>query len=762
MAEAVLREAGLDVGLYVSPHVDDVRDRVRVNGRRIPRSGVVEFVEACRDYVTDRAADGTGPTFFEVLTAMALWYFDREGVDVAVVEVGIGGRHDATSVVEPVASAVTNVTLEHTDVLGQTVEAIARDKAHVAPGGAPLVTAAGGEALEAIREVAGDVVRVGTDAGADVRVDYRGVVDGREGAARLAGDGWSVEADLALLGAHQAVNAGVAAVLARQAAGVDDGAVVRGLRSAHWPGRFEVIEREPLVVLDGAHNPGACAVLTETLSAFDYDGLSLVFGAMHDKDHAGMAEALPRPDRVYTCRPNLDRAEDRDVLARVFDRSLGDDGVEVVAMNAVEAALRRALADAGADDCVLVTGSLYTVGEARRRWTRPSVPVRVDDLGTARSVLERAGVTPAGTWRMRGKAVHRTVRTRLHPRQARIVKEELLSLGGEAALSGLSRQDEELVEVVLMGTLAQFKRLAEKLAGQPYALAGVGEDLRERLGIGVRPPETPYPWADRTAVMGILNVTPDSFYDGGRFDGPDEAVAAAERMVTAGADVVDVGGESTRPGADPVEADVEIDRVVPVVERLADADALVSIDTRKASVARAALDAGADVVNDVSGLADPEMRFVAADRDVPLVVMHSIDTPVEPSTRVTYDDVVTDVLDGLAERVLLAERAGLDRTKVIVDPGIGFGKSAAENFALLDRLDEFGALGCPVLVGHSQKSMFGSLGYDAGDRDAPTVAASALATVRGADVVRVHDVAANVAAVRTAEATLGRGSAPGS
>jgi dihydropteroate synthase len=247
--------------------------------------------------------------------------------------------------------------------------------------------------------------------------------------------------------------------------------------------------------------------------------------------------------------------------------------------------------------------------------------------------------------------------------------------------------------------------------------------------------------------MGILNATPDSFHDGGEYDTVPDAVTRAEEMVAAGADIVDVGGESTRPGAEPVPVEEEIARVRPVVERVSDLDAAVSIDTRKAAVARAALDAGADILNDVSGLADPEMRLVAAEYDVPVVVMHSLDAPVDPDNEAEYDDVVDDVIDALTERVLLAEKAGLDRSQILVDPGLGFGKSGPESFELLDRLDEFAALGCPVLVGHSHKSLFAEVDRGPDERLAPTVAATALAAERGADVVRVHDVAENRAAV---------------
>jgi dihydropteroate synthase len=762
MVEQTLREAGLDVGLYTSPHLDDVRERVRVNGRKVPEADVCEFVAEVRDYVNERAAVGEAPTFFEVLTALAYWEFARADVDVAVVEVGIGGRYDATSVVDPLASAVTTVTLEHTDLLGDTVGEIARDKAHVAPADRPLVTGATGEALAAVREQAGEVVTVDFTDDADVTVAYGGRTGLVEATVTADGDDWHLDARIPLLGAHQARNAGVAAVLARQVGdalgvGVSAATLERGLRSAHWPGRFEVMERDPLVVLDGAHNPGACEALRETLSEYDYDELFLVVGAMHDKDHDDMAAALPTPDRVFTCKPNLDRAEGQDVLARVYDERAAD----VERHSAVESAVDEALAAAGDDDCVVVTGSLYTVREARTRWTRQVIPERVESVADAEAALERAHVSDPGVWRMRGKGVHRVVETRVQRRQAQYLKEELLSLGGECAISGVAR-DEEDVDVVLMATLAQFRRLADKLGGQPYGLGVFADRLRRELGLpggedgAVASTGDDYPWTDGTAVMGILNVTPDSFHDGGEYEAVEAAVERAEEMVAAGADIVDVGGESTNPNVAATPPDVERDRVVPVVERLADLDALVSVDTRRADVARAALEAGADLLNDVSGLGDPGMRFVAAEYDVPIVVMHSIEAPVDPDTAVDYDDVVGDVLDELGERIRLAEQAGLDRSQILVDPGLGFGKTPAEDFELLDRLGELDAFGCPVLVGHSHKSMFTHVGEAAGDCLEATLAGTALAVERGADVVRVHDVAENAPVVRTADA-LGDG-----
>jgi len=781
MLASILGEAGLSVGLYTSPHLEFVGERVQVDGRSLSKTALTSFVETIDPYLTETAADGASPTFFETLTGLALWEFGRQDVDVAVLEVGIGGSQDATSAVAPVASAVTSVTLEHTAVLGDTVAEIARDKAQVAPADRPLVTGATGPALDAIRETVGDPVVVGgagpslaahaangEDGAADqaVTVDYGGR-DGLEGIVHVAGPDWSVSTHVPLLGAHQARNAGIAATLARQLddasvadVGIDD--LARGLRNAHWPGRFEVMGRDPLVVLDGAHNPGGCGAVAETLDSFDVADCHVVVGAMADKDHRGMARALDVADHVIACEPDRARAEAKDAIARAFEDET-DAAVETRA--AVRDALDDALDAARPEDCVLVVGSLYAVSEARTRWTRTQTPTTVDSIDEARATLQRADVTEPGTWRMRGKAVHRVLRMRVRPRQAQYLKEELLSLGGECAVSGLDADDEESVPVVTMATMAQYKRLVEKLSGQPYGLAPLGEEIRETLEIGTEPTGADgrdYPWeGERTAVMGILNVTPDSFHDGGEYANADDAVARAREMVEAGADLIDVGGESTRPGADPVPVDEEIERVVPVIEAIAALDVLVSIDTRKATVARAALDAGADVLNDVSGLADPEMRLVAADHDVPVVVMHSLDAPVDPDRDVEYDDVVDDVIADLTERVLLAEKAGLDRSQIVVDPGLGFGKSAAESLELLDRTGELRALGCPILLGHSYKSMFGPVEPEDGNRRQATVAGTALAAERGADVVRVHDVAANRAAVDVVHAATTRDAVDG-
>ena len=781
MLESILRESGLSVGLYTSPHLTALDERIQVDGRPITASAITEYIERVKPWLVDRAAAGEPLTFFEVVTMMGIWYFDREDVDVAVLEVGLGGEFDATSVVDPIASCVTTVTLEHTDILGETIEEIARTKAKVAPSDRPLVTGATGVARETLADDAGEILTVDTatatgapteaasepDTAVDCTVSYEGRVNHTEARASLTlgehltdcepwaeFDATTLDVRFPLLGAHQARNAGIATLLAGQVVDAlatdkkidfSPSTIGRGLRNAHWPGRFEVMGKEPLTVLDGAHNPAATQSLAETLSTFEYDDLHLVFGVMGDKEYVEMIETLPTPTSVITCRPNLERAEDPEVLARVFEnKDIGN----VTVGGSVADALNKAREQVDDGDCLLVCGSLFAVGEARSAMVRRAVPKRVETTAQAHSVLSTAHVESEKQALHAERAVHRTVRLNLEGRQATVVERELRSLGGDCAVSGLTAAG-ELHDIVCSGTLAQFRQLTDTLAEEPFGLSGVADELRRRVGIQTdrTTDGNQYPWDDRTAVMGILNVTPDSFHDGGEFFDREAAIEGATQLVEAGADIIDIGGESTRPGANPVSVDDEIDRVVPVIEAIADLDVWISVDTRKAAVAEAALDAGADILNDVAGLEDPEMRFLAADREVPVIVMHSIDTPVVPDKRIDYEDVVEDVIRTLNERVVLAEKAGIPRERIIVDPGLGFGKTAAESFELLGRLDEFDALGCPVLVGHSHKSMFDHVDRTPDDRREATVAATALAADRGANIVRVHDVAENRAAV---------------
>lgn len=261
-------------------------------------------------------------------------------------------------------------------------------------------------------------------------------------------------------------------------------------------------------------------------------------------------------------------------------------------------------------------------------------------------------------------------------------------------------------------------------------------------------------------IMGILNVTPDSFSDGGHFAAHDAALVHARKMITEGAAIIDIGGESTRPGAIPVDADIEIRRTIPVIRSLrAEWDGLISIDTMKASVAQAALDAGADIVNDVSGLtADPKMSAVCLESDCGIVIMHMRGTPADMQENPSYTDVISEVKKFFQGRLENLKSLGISPFRLCFDPGIGFGKTLEHNLALIRQIDELAPTGFPVLLGISRKSLIANLtGTDLPtDRDAATFALTAMTRMKGIMLHRVHEVKGNLAALRVTEGLLGR------
>ena len=272
-----------------------------------------------------------------------------------------------------------------------------------------------------------------------------------------------------------------------------------------------------------------------------------------------------------------------------------------------------------------------------------------------------------------------------------------------------------------------------------------------------------FPLGERTLVMGIVNVTPDSFSDGGLHAGPDDAIAHGLRLADEGADILDVGGESTRPGSDPVPVDDELARVVPVVAGLreaAPAGVALSVDTRRPDVAQAAIDAGASIVNDVTAAAEPAMLEVARATGTGLVLMHMLGEPKTMQVDPTYDDVVAEVLDFLARRIGAAVAAGLERDRLCVDPGIGFGKNLVHNLALLHDIEAFERLRVPVLVGASRKRFIGQLTgvEEPAERVEGTAGAVAWCAAHGVDVVRVHDVLQMARVIRVVDA-IARGAA---
>jgi len=256
--------------------------------------------------------------------------------------------------------------------------------------------------------------------------------------------------------------------------------------------------------------------------------------------------------------------------------------------------------------------------------------------------------------------------------------------------------------------------------------------------------------AERTLIMGILNATPDSFSDGGEFLDSERAVAHTLEMIEQGADIIDVGGESTRPGADPVQALEEIERTVPIIGKLHDqTDCLISIDTQKAEVARAAVAAGADIINDVSALADPDMVNVAVETGAGLVLMHMQGVPGTMQNNPQYVNVVGEVVGFLEQRKAFAISKGVAEAQIVLDPGIGFGKNDEHNLTLLNGISGLAAASRPVLIGVSRKSLFGRLlSREVDDRLAGSLAAAVFATMRGAHILRVHDVKESCDAMR--------------
>lgn len=348
--------------------------------------------------------------------------------------------------------------------------------------------------------------------------------------------------------------------------------------------------------------------------------------------------------------------------------------------------------------------------------------------------------------------------------EAQSLRKAAAEAGATAVLSRpAGRADPTRAEVVVMGTDRRLYALAEALGG------ALGRRLRQALDGFVRPArrtlqcrEHALALGEKTLVMGIVNTTPDSFSGDGVSDAA-VAIAQGKRMVEEGADLLDVGGESTRPGAAPVALEEELTRVLPVVDGLRrEVSVPISIDSYKSAVAKAALANGASIVNDISGLrADEEMARTAADAGAAMIVMHIQGAPRDMQKNPRYADVIGEISDYLEEGIGIAEAAGMAREQVVIDPGIGFGKTLEHNLEILRRLREFRCLGCPVLVGTSRKSMIGAiLDLPVEHRLEGTAATVALAIQAGADIVRVHDVKEMARVARVADAIVRAEHAP--
>jgi dihydropteroate synthase len=387
----------------------------------------------------------------------------------------------------------------------------------------------------------------------------------------------------------------------------------------------------------------------------------------------------------------------------------------------------------------------------------------------ARQELVRIGVDPAGITRMLPKLEHHSLLVpRVRAAAANILKQEMLSLGGDAAVTrGTVACSVDTTDVLLIGTRRQLSDLCSKLKSQPFGLKRLASDITIVLNTTHQPPTC---WQTsrrqlpltQPLIMGILNVTPDSFSDGGCYDSNSQAVERALEMEAEGADLIDIGGESTRPGALSVSPEVELMRVLPVVEALSKRLTIpISIDTWKSSVADATLAVGAEIVNDISSLNfDPEMGKVVVRHGAGLVLMHTRGKPQQMQQNTVYKNLMGELTDTLAQSANQALSVGITRDRIVLDPGIGFAKDTNGNLEILQRLPELKSLGFPLLVGCSRKSCIGkTLHREAtDDRLFGTAATVALSVAAGAQILRVHDVKAMKDVALMAHAIVNRSS----
>ncbi len=373
--------------------------------------------------------------------------------------------------------------------------------------------------------------------------------------------------------------------------------------------------------------------------------------------------------------------------------------------------------------------------------------VLIRDEGEAKIFLQEIGVDAGAYKYMLPKAVYRCIKLKNIPgKSALIIKQEMLSKGGEAALKRDVFSLEGSTDILLMGNLKHYRLLIEKLKVQPFGLKNLAaeiQDILDALQISGRKIELPdgktLKLEGQPLIMGILNLTPDSFYDGGRYLKVEKAVARAREMRAEGADIIDIGGASSRPNSLMIDEEEEMNRILPVLEKLAGEDIIISVDTFRANVARASLEKGAHIINDIGRLQlDPSLMAVLADYQAPVVLMHN---RMQFNQNRSYEDLISEIIVELQESIAQAERAGLGKEKIIIDPGIGFGKNLDENRLIIKRLWEFKSLGRPLLLGASRKTFIGqTLGLEVDERLEGSLAVVALGVVNGADIIRVHDV----------------------
>ena len=388
--------------------------------------------------------------------------------------------------------------------------------------------------------------------------------------------------------------------------------------------------------------------------------------------------------------------------------------------------------------------------------------LHITNANEAIQQIKKVGVDPAGIKLMEGKILHFNLKIEgIEPRTANLLKQEMLSLGGDVAVDGRGLDcSAKQTDALLMGTQKHFERLIPKMEQYPD-LQPLGRSIKETIKniskthYSIHCRKRTLTLGKRTLLMGILNVTPNSFSDGGFFFEKEKAIAHGLKMVEEGADIIDVGGESTRPGSKPLESEEELRRVIPVIESITkEVDVPISIDTYKSNVAERAIGAGAEIINDISGLHfDPRLAKVAAKEETPLILMHIRGTPETMQKDVHYDSLFSEIHQYLKESIRTAESSGVDPRKIIIDPGIGFGKTVLDNLLIIKHLYEFRILGKPILLGTSRKTFIGKiLNAEVEDRLEGTLSSIAIGVLKGAHIIRSHDVLQAKKAIAVADA----------
>ncbi|HCT85243.1 MAG TPA: dihydropteroate synthase, partial [Candidatus Margulisbacteria bacterium] len=338
--------------------------------------------------------------------------------------------------------------------------------------------------------------------------------------------------------------------------------------------------------------------------------------------------------------------------------------------------------------------------------------------------------------------------TNISTTAALIIKQEMLSKGGEVATPrNMITHTINEGDIMIAGTSNQYKELIRKLRAQPFGLKNIAEELESLTGEDRLHPivigKKTFDFNVQSYLMGILNVTPDSFSDGGQYYSAEDALRKAKQLINEEADIIDIGGQSTRPGAESIQIEEEIKRVLPVIKAIRTISTIpISIDTFHSRVAHTALQEGADMVNDISGLRfDPEMAAVVKKHNCPVALMHTQGMPLTMQKNPTYSNIIQEIIEYLEDSIKLAIETGIDKSKIIIDPGIGFGKNINHNLSILHNLGELKTLKCPILVGTSRKSFIGKiLGDPVDERILGTAVTNVIALNNGANIIRVHDV----------------------